>query len=272
MTARAPVGKRNVIAAESSTSMSFTRVAVRANTADGGPMTSEQHVEGVDRVGQERAAELGGPAAAPRHLVVVLPAEPRDVDVGHVGLPGQAEVDHPAELLDAVAEPVLEDRHDGPSGLGGDRGELVDLGDRPDERLLAEHVLAGPEHRLDLRPVEVRRGAQVDDVDLVVGQHLVEVGDGLHAAQPPGDLRGQVAVEVADGADPVEVAHVLQREHVGPTDAEADDRDADGRVRPSPVCTASADRLTREGRVAWLTNSRDRRSPSSPPRAWSRSS
>ena len=98
----------------------------------------------------------------------------------------------------------------------------------PDERLLAEHVLAGPEHRLDLRPVEVRRGAQVDDVDLVVGQHLVEVGDRLHAAQPPGDVRGQVAVEVADRGHPEQVAHVLEREHVGPTDAEPHDRDADG--------------------------------------------
>ena len=105
---------------------------------------------------------------------------------------------------------------------------------RPDERLLAEHVLAGPEHRLDLRAVEVGRGAQVDDVDLVVGQHLVEVGGRPHVAQPPGDLRGQVAVEVADRAHAVEVAHVLQGEHVGPADAEADDGDSDGLAAPRP--------------------------------------
>ena len=149
-----------------------------------------------------------------------------------------------------MAEPVLQDRHDGATGLGRDRGELVDLGHRADERLLAEDVLAGPQHGLDLRPVQVRRRAQVDDVDLVVGQHLVEVGHRLDAAQPAGHLRGQVGVEVADGGDPEEVAHVLEREHVGPTDAEPHDRDADGGfVHPPcvPRLRAARGKVARHG-------------------------
>ena len=82
------------------------------------------------------------------------------------------------------------------------RLELVDLGHRAHQRLLAEHVLAGPQHRLDLRAVEVRRRAQVHDVDVVVGQHRVEVGGGPHAAQPAGHLGGPLAVEVAHRARP----------------------------------------------------------------------
>ena len=104
---------------------------------------------------------------APGDGVVVRPPAPGDLDRRRVRRPGDASVDEGLHLLEAVAEPVLEDRHEPPGAGRLGLGEGVAVAQRRDERLLAHDVLAGRQGRGDLLEVERRRRAEVDDVDVV---------------------------------------------------------------------------------------------------------
>ena len=91
---------------------------------------------------QQDTAELGLPPAPPWHRVVVGPSPPRHFDGRCVGRPCDAGVDERLDLLQSVAEPVLEDRHEPSRRRCFCLDESVDVGERADDRLLAHDVLA----------------------------------------------------------------------------------------------------------------------------------
>ncbi len=86
-----------------------------------------EHVVRMDGVAHQHAAELGLPLAAPRHGVIGRLAAPQRLDRADEGLSCKPRVDDRLGLLHAVAEAVLEDRHQ--LALGGllDGDDLVDL-------------------------------------------------------------------------------------------------------------------------------------------------
>ena len=136
------------------------------------------------------------------------------------------EIDEQLGLLVAVAEAVLEDRHE-PAlrGLFG-RDHRVDIFQRTDERLLADDVLAGLQGRHDLLEVQARRRADVDDVDRGIGEHLVERGGASGNAVGVADLGKAGFVQVADEGD-VEQLLLLRIGllDMGLADSEPDDGD-----------------------------------------------
>jgi hypothetical protein len=71
--------------------------------------------------------------------------------------------------------------------LRGGRGHLAGLGHRVGQRFLAEHVLAGGERGQRDLLVRVARGADVDEVDVLPGDHAPPVGGVLR----PAEFRGR---------------------------------------------------------------------------------
>ena len=134
-----------------------------------------QHVVQMQRVGDQHAAELGLPFAAPGHGVVFRRRACQKVStVPTIGLAGDAGVDDALGLLDAVAVAVLEDRHQHAlcDLLGCD--DRVDVGERAGQRLLADHVLAGAKRRHDLSRCMPGRVQMSMMSMIVVGQQVVE--------------------------------------------------------------------------------------------------
>src|SRR5882757_6738177 len=134
----------------------------------------------------------------PRHGIVFGAAQPGGLDGREIRLAGEAKFDNAPRLLEAVAETILEHRHDAPArpGLGG--GELVDLVQRADKRFFADHLLAGGERCHDLRKVQRWRRADIDDVDVIHGQHLVERSGPARHRELIADGGEALLVEVAD--------------------------------------------------------------------------
>ncbi len=91
----------------------------------GGNVTHQvcEQVVGVDGMGQQRAAQFGLPATAPRHRIVLGAALPRRLHRREIRLAGEAELDDAFGLLQPVAVAILKDRQQAP--LGG--GELVNF-------------------------------------------------------------------------------------------------------------------------------------------------
>ena len=106
--------------------------------------------------------------------------------------------------------------------------DLVDLGERADKRLLADHVLAGAQRRDDQRVVHHRRGADVDDVEVGHREHVVEARLAARDAELVGERVQPLGVEVAD-RDDLELVGVGQvaLDDVRAADAGADDRDVE---------------------------------------------
>ncbi len=90
------------------------------------------------------------------------------------------------------------------AGRGLGRGEGVELGEAAGDGLLEDDVAAGGEGGDGLRDVQVRRGADVDEVE-VAGEEVVEGGDGGRDAVLAGDGGGAGGVDVAEDRDLVEV-------------------------------------------------------------------
>ena len=84
---------------------------------------------------------------------------------------------------------------------------LVGLGDGHRQRLLADHVLAGPEGRHRLRVVQERRRGDVDEIDVVARQHRADVLDVGDAEPLRRGMRGR----------PVRAGHARERHprHLG---------------------------------------------------------
>ena len=170
---------------------------------------------------EERAAQLGAPLAAPRHGVVLGPAPPGGFGGAEVGPAGHALVHQKAQLLQPVAEAFLEDRHHAPPRLPLGRGQRVDLGQRADQRLLTKGVLAGREHPVDLLEMQVRRRANIDDVQLVHAAQLADIGGNAPDSVLLGQLAGAAEVDVANGAQLVLLGQPAVGLDVRPADATA---------------------------------------------------
>ena len=158
-------------------------------------------------------------------------------------------MDHDVGLLDLQAGLVA----DGDQGSGLRRVER--------DRLLAEHVLAGPRRFLGPRDVEVVGQRVVNHVDRGIGQHRLVVAVGLGQAELFGHrLRlGQLAARYAVDAHARSLLqrrdHVLDGEKRG---AEHAPRERRHRILPRPVRAAPSCGKARRG-------SRER-TPSASPR------
>jgi hypothetical protein len=101
----------------------------------------------MDRLGEQDAAQFGVETPAPGRRVVGGRALPGGFDRRQIGCSGKTEVDDAPGPLHAVAEAVLEDRHQPPDCGAFGRNELIDLGERARDRLFADDVFAGGERR-----------------------------------------------------------------------------------------------------------------------------
>ncbi len=180
----------------------------------------------MDGMRHQRAAQLAGPLAAPGHRIIVGTAPPQRLDRAHIGGAGKARIDDRLGLLDAVAEPVLEHRHQlAPGALFG-RHHLVDLGQRADQRLLADHVFARLQRRDDHRVMHHRRRADVDDVEIVHLQQFVEARGSPFHVELVGEPVHPHRIEVADRQhlELVGIGHVAL-DDMAAADPAADHRD-----------------------------------------------
>ena len=122
------------------------RIDARGDLGGDAPDRAEdvvEHVDEMDGVVHQVAAELCPPSAAPWHGIVVRATPPGHLHGSKIGLAGQPLLDQQLELLQAMAETILKDRHHPPARARLGRDQLVDLLDRADQRLLADRVLAG---------------------------------------------------------------------------------------------------------------------------------
>ena len=164
---------------------------------------------------------------APGHGVIVGTAPPGGLDGGEIGRTGESVLHQHLELLQTGAEAILEDRIDPAFRSFLQRRDMVDVLQRPYQRLLADDMPPGGEHLLDHRPMGVRRGAEVDDVDAVKRQERIE------GAQPVRDRilfavgLEPLGIEIADRLDLIEIGQRgIGLEMIAP-DPEADDGDAE---------------------------------------------
>ena len=82
--------------------------------------------------------------------------------------------------------------------LSGQTDQLVGLGHSGYEGLFAEDILPGQKRRLGLPVMEAVGGGDVDEVDVRIGQHGIEVGVDLRDAERPGQ---RLAGGLLPGAD-----------------------------------------------------------------------
>ena len=148
------------------------RGAARVEAGDGA-VDIRDHVVRVDGVGEAAAAEFGRPFAAPGDGVIVVAPAPRGLDVHGVRAAGEPAALEELQLLQAVAVAILEDGQDASAAALFHLDEQVHVAQRGDERLFANDVFAGGEHLLDLREVQVRRGGEVDDVNVRIGAQRI---------------------------------------------------------------------------------------------------
>ena len=81
----------------------------------------------MDGVTEECATTFGGPFAAPRDGVVLGPPPPGGFDGRQVGVAGDTARDEQLQLLYAMAEAILKNRHDSAGRSGFGTRELIDL-------------------------------------------------------------------------------------------------------------------------------------------------
>ena len=124
-------------------------------------------------------------AAAHRRVEPPVPVGVQEQPVLQVAAADQVDVAqrpgaHPGRgLLDLRVEADVEVHGVHEPGALGERHELGGLARVHAERLLADDVLAGLQHRLDLRVVEVVGRREVDDVHARVREHRLEAVVGL---------------------------------------------------------------------------------------------
>ena len=155
----------------------------------------------MDSMAHQYPAQFGLPLPTPGHGIVGSFAPPQRLDRADIGLAGKAGVDDALGLLDAVAETVLENRHEPALALLFERDDFVDLLERADERLLADHVFAGGERGLKHRVVHHRRRADVDDVEVIHRQQVVEICGAPFDVELVRKLGHALRIEVADRED-----------------------------------------------------------------------
>ena len=127
----------------------------------------EHQIIGVDRVVHQHAAEGVVPVSPPVVLVILRIAEPVNLACRDIGLAGNAGGDQMLGLLRAVIIAILHDRHDMAAGARFGIEQFIDIGKRADQRLFADHVLAGLERGKHQCLVGAGRRADVNHVDIV---------------------------------------------------------------------------------------------------------
>ena len=195
----------------------------------------------MNREVDQRTTELGRPLAPPRDRVVRRSAAPRRLRRREIRAARDPTSDEQLELLEPVAEAVLEDRHHASarSFLGG--GHFVRFAERSGERLLADHVPPRLERQQCLPHVQEGRRTDVDDVELVDPAHLGEIRDGARDPVPGGELAQPVLIHVADRHDFELLGQAPVRLDVQSADATADDSDLQWATHPGvPSLTAFA--------------------------------
>ena len=178
-----------------------------------------QREEMVAVVEDQRAAAALRLVEAPepraeRHLPRRLALARAHVHADHLRLADLAGVDHlfGADVRGVEDEVLVDAQHD--LRLRRRRDHPVGLRHAERHRLLHGDVLAGLARRHRHVSVQVMRHQQLDQVDVAVGQELVEVGVDLRRAPRLGALLGQLPVRVTHGDDAgvisAAVAHFME--------------------------------------------------------------
>ena len=218
----------------------------RVNAFDAAHDATE-HVMCVNGVPEQPTAELGRPFAAPFGNVIPSAAPPVCFDGGDMGFTEQSVRFEQLEFLQSVPETVLKDRHDSVvlallERRSFQRDQGIHVFERCRDWFLADGVFTGLNRLCDHRYVQVRRCANVDQVDVVALKQLVERG---READCTGPIRASIVranpvhfvrqrlgfggVQIAD-ADQLEmVRQGVVGQRVRPTDAATDDGDPQAR-------------------------------------------
>ena len=199
----------------------------------------------------QRPAELRGPPRPPRDRVVGRPSPPRGLHGRQVGAPRDALLDEELELLDPVAEAVLEDRHHATAGALLGVSHPVHVVKGPGQRLLADHVPPRVQGLERLRHVQVGRRADVDDVELVHVAERAEVRQDARDRVRRRDLARFLRVEVADRRDLEPVGQAPVCLDVQPSDPTADDSHLQRVGHSAPLDHGTGSSLTA---LAWASS------------------
>ena len=166
---------------------------------------------------------------------------------------GEAGILDGAELSHADAVAVLEDRREEAAGLADLGDERVGLAQARRQRLFADHRLAGVERAHAGVEMQVRRQADVDDVDGTVREDRVEIRGGGHAGMFGGHRRAALGVEIAEGVDGVALGEAEAGGQMLGADACADDGDGSPHARPSARFWAVMARRVTRNVCSWPT-------------------
>src|SRR6202040_4256714 len=102
----------------------------------------EHHIYGVTRVAKQCTSKFGSPPPTP-WIVVVLPRPPPShLYVKYESIASKFPLNQVFELLQTVAEPILENRHEAATALLDQTRKRIHCGQASNERLFANHVFA----------------------------------------------------------------------------------------------------------------------------------
>ena len=130
---------------------------------------------GVDRVAKQRAARFPGPSSAPRDRVIGRIPVPVGFQAGHVGPTRKPRGLQGLELRQPGAVAILEDGEDLSTACLCGGLQLVCLVERPHDRLFTDDVLARLQRLHGHGEMQMRRQANVDEVDRGIGQHSLQI-------------------------------------------------------------------------------------------------
>ncbi|MNT15130.1 hypothetical protein D3C72_1501700 [compost metagenome] len=137
-----------------------------------------------------------------------------------------------------MSETVLEDRKHTATGLLDGVDQRVGLFQRADQRLFADHILARSMRLQRDREMQVRRQADVDELDALVGQNLIEIGGQTNGGIIAGDGAGALQIEIADRLDDKAFGQCAIAAQMLGADAGANDGNTDHFETPSALACA----------------------------------
>ncbi len=186
----------------------------------------QHHIVQMQSVGDEHAAELRRPFAPPGDGIIFGRAQPESLDRADIGLARDAGLDDALGFLDAVAVAILEDRHQHAKCLLLGFHDRINARQRSGQRLFADHMLAGGKGREHLFEMDAWRGADVDDVDSIVGEKFLEGAGPLLDPEFVAHFVHPFLVEVAESLDSELVrVRLIALDDMRTPDAAADDGD-----------------------------------------------
>ena len=155
----------------------------------------------MDCVTEYGAAALACPFAAPGHCVIIGVAVPMSFQGGDQRFAGQPSLLQRGQLVKATAIAILENRSEQATRGFGRLQNAIRLGDAAGNRLFANHVFAGGEGFQRHWSVQMRRQANIDDVDGRVRDDLIDVRKYGAALCPSRQAPRLIRIEITYGGD-----------------------------------------------------------------------